>query len=343
MDIRGLVWVGTATERYGETVAFFRDVLGLAPFHESEGLSILRVPSGEWVEVFGPSHHHFAEFNTGPVVEFLVDDVPAARAELAGRGIRWIPLRYHKRPSLPATLFDVLAGVARGIAVVRSRRIGAVHARSYVAGLMGWLLKRILGVRFVFDMRGRFQRTFGEQDLQRPTGLALDERSGRLFVTDTLVHRIVVFDAAGKVEKSFGARGTGQGELNYPAHLWLDPSGRLFVVDSLNYRIQIFQPDGRFEGEFGRQGDGSGDFASPKGVAADSRGHLYVVDALFDAVQIFDRHGEFLFTFGERGIGPSQFWLPSGLCIDERDRIYVADSHNHRIQIFEFVGGPDGR
>ena len=195
---------------------------------------------------------------------------------------------------------------------------------------------------FVYDRRGRFLKSFGGPELHRPTGLAFDERSGRLYVADTTAHRIVIYNADGKTEKSIGARGTGHGELNYPAHLWLDAEGRLFVVDSLNYRIQVFRPDGAFLGEFGRHGDGSGDFASPKGIAADSRGHVYVVDALFDTVQMFDQQGQLLLTFGERGAGPSQFWLPAGLFIDERDRIYVADSHNHRVQVFEFVGGRNG-
>jgi predicted enzyme related to lactoylglutathione lyase len=87
MDVKGLVWVGTATDRYEDTVAFFRDVIGLSSFQSSPELSILRTPTGEWVEVFGPAHEHFAEFDTGPVVEFLVEDVAGARKELEGRGV----------------------------------------------------------------------------------------------------------------------------------------------------------------------------------------------------------------------------------------------------------------
>jgi catechol 2,3-dioxygenase-like lactoylglutathione lyase family enzyme len=90
MEIKGLVWVGTATDRYDATVAFFRDMLGLSVFHQSPALTILVAPSGEWVEVFGPGHQHYSEFDTGPVVEFLVDDLTAARAELEGRGVEFL-------------------------------------------------------------------------------------------------------------------------------------------------------------------------------------------------------------------------------------------------------------
>jgi predicted enzyme related to lactoylglutathione lyase len=90
MEIKGLVWVGTATERYDATVAFFRETLGLSVFHQSPALTVLRTPGGEWVEVFGPGHQHYGEFDTGPVVEFQVDDLDAARAELEGRGVEFL-------------------------------------------------------------------------------------------------------------------------------------------------------------------------------------------------------------------------------------------------------------
>jgi catechol 2,3-dioxygenase-like lactoylglutathione lyase family enzyme len=90
MQIKGIVWAGSATDRYAETVAFFRDVLGLSTFHESEALTILRMESGDWVEVFAPGHAHYDEFKGGLVVEFLVDDLAAARAELEGRGVEFL-------------------------------------------------------------------------------------------------------------------------------------------------------------------------------------------------------------------------------------------------------------
>jgi DNA-binding beta-propeller fold protein YncE len=193
---------------------------------------------------------------------------------------------------------------------------------------------------FVYDKRGRFLRVFTEEPLERPTGLAFDQRSGRLYVADTIAHQVLVFSTRGKLENRLGRRGTAAGEFNYPTHLWLDRTASLFVIDSLNYRVQIFRNDGSVETAFGHQGDSSGTFASPKGIALDSQGHLYVVDALFDSVQIFNRQGGLLLTFGERGTRPGQFWLPSGIFIDDQDRIYVADSQNQRVQVFEFLGEP---
>jgi catechol 2,3-dioxygenase-like lactoylglutathione lyase family enzyme len=90
MKVKGVVWVGTATDSYDETVRFFEETLGLSPFHQREDLSILRLDSGEWVEIFGPRDPHFGEFNRGPVVEFMVDDLDEARAELEAKGVEFL-------------------------------------------------------------------------------------------------------------------------------------------------------------------------------------------------------------------------------------------------------------
>ncbi len=188
---------------------------------------------------------------------------------------------------------------------------------------------------FIFDSKGKLKASVA--GLQRPTGLAIDPQSGRLYVAETMNHRIVVFDRNGARLFDFGKRGIGDGEFNFPSHLTIH-GDRIYVNDTMNFRLQVFSLDGIFQSTFGRQGDGSGSFAHPKGVGLDSEGHVYVVDALFDRVQIFDDQGRFLLAFGEPGGTPGAFWLPSGLFI-LGDRIYVADSYNRRVQVFQFLGG----
>jgi glycosyltransferase involved in cell wall biosynthesis len=76
------------------------------------------------------------------------------RLRIERAGVRWHPLAYHKAPTGPATAFDIAAGSARALAVALRHRIRVVHARSYVAGLIGLAVKRATGARFLFDMRG---------------------------------------------------------------------------------------------------------------------------------------------------------------------------------------------
>jgi glycosyltransferase involved in cell wall biosynthesis len=78
----------------------------------------------------------------------------AIREELCEAGINWHSLRYHQRPSLPATLYDIAAGARTAMQICRKHDIRLVHARSHVPAAMALMLKRMLGCRVLFDMRG---------------------------------------------------------------------------------------------------------------------------------------------------------------------------------------------
>jgi catechol 2,3-dioxygenase-like lactoylglutathione lyase family enzyme len=90
MTIRGLVWLGTRSERFSEAVAFHRDVLGLELVHLEPDFAVFRLPDTSLVEVFGPSSPYGKYHRGSPVAGFLVDDVEAARDELERKGVRLI-------------------------------------------------------------------------------------------------------------------------------------------------------------------------------------------------------------------------------------------------------------
>ena len=86
-----------------------------------------------------------------------LDDYPRVQAmerRLHDRGIAWIRLRYHRRPPVASTAFDVLVGMWRARAACRSRGIRIVHARSHVSALIALGSRGASGARFLFDMRG---------------------------------------------------------------------------------------------------------------------------------------------------------------------------------------------
>ena len=85
MRVLSLAWVGTRTTEYAATVAFFREVLGLGVHSAETDFTVLEVPDGATVEVFGPA----SEYNrhlTHPVAGFLVADLEEAVAELRAAG-----------------------------------------------------------------------------------------------------------------------------------------------------------------------------------------------------------------------------------------------------------------
>ena len=76
------------------------------------------------------------------------------RSDLAASGIDWHWLRYHKTPSLPATSYDVLAGIRYGRRLLREKKIDLIHARSHIPAAIALRLKQRCGAKFIFDVRG---------------------------------------------------------------------------------------------------------------------------------------------------------------------------------------------
>ncbi|HIE66239.1 MAG TPA: 6-bladed beta-propeller [Nitrospiria bacterium] len=191
---------------------------------------------------------------------------------------------------------------------------------------------------FVYDAEGKYLFDMGDLNrLERPVGVAVNNKLKRVYIADTRKHRIFVFDMEGNFLFEFGKRGNKDGEFNFPANLFIDTKGKIYITD-MNFRVQIFDPEGKYLSQFGSVGTGFGQFSLPKGIGVDSQGNIYVVDSRFNNVQIFRPDGRLLLFFGEFGGEKGQFWLPAGLTIDKEDRIYVADQYNHRIDVFQYIG-----
>jgi catechol 2,3-dioxygenase-like lactoylglutathione lyase family enzyme len=87
MKVHGLVWVGVRTAEFDRTLELFRDVLGVPLTEVSEGFAGSRMPNTSQLEIFGPGDRDHTYFTTGPVPEFLVDDLFAAAEELRAAGV----------------------------------------------------------------------------------------------------------------------------------------------------------------------------------------------------------------------------------------------------------------
>lgn len=90
MEVLGVAWVGTRTERFREMTAFYEDVLGLHRWVTDEDFVAYRLPNGDVAELFGPRAPDHDYFTTGPVVGFLVDDLPRAMREMEAGGIKFL-------------------------------------------------------------------------------------------------------------------------------------------------------------------------------------------------------------------------------------------------------------
>lgn len=225
--------------------------------------------------------------------------------------------KYYKRVSTVGTI-DLLSPV--GIV------IGGGHV---------FVSDSALNKVFVLDLQGNFVREL--DGLERPTGLAFDAVNERLYVAETLAHRITVFAPDGTKLFDIASPAEGDEAFNAPTHIAFR-DGVLLINDTMNFRVVALDGSGHHLWSFGTHGTGSGHFSQLKGVDIDSRGNIYVADAIFNRVQIFDQRGAFLLAFGDPGHGKGELWLPAGVFV-AGDRIFVADSHNSRVQVFEYVGG----
>lgn len=192
----------------------------------------------------------------------------------------------------------------------------------------------VLNEVIVLDLQGELVRKL--EGLERPTGLAFDPITQRLYVAETLAHHISVFNPDGTRSMEITHPIEGEQAFNTPTHI-VFRDGVLLINDTMNFRLVALDGEGQHLWSLGTHGTGSGHFSQSKGIDIDSRGHIFVADAIFSRVQIFDRHGQFLLAFGSPGHGRGDMWLPAGIFVAQ-NRIFVADSHNKRVLVYEYVG-----
>ncbi len=121
----------------------------LDPLGQSQVLPYLRELSKKGVQFTLLSFERNRAFeNDGPA------KCNELRRQLAEDNIEWHWLRYHQTPSIPATAYDVIRGISYAKRLVKKNQIEMVHARSHIPATIGLALKKQLGVKLIFDIRG---------------------------------------------------------------------------------------------------------------------------------------------------------------------------------------------
>ena len=193
-----------------------------------------------------------------------------------------------------------------------------------------------LAAVFRLTAQGKPVAVIGHGDLARPTGLAIDTASGKIYVADTAEHNIKVFSNEGRLLDIIGRQGTDAVTFNAPTHLAFR-EGKLYVTDTFNARVQVLDGEGEFILSLGERGLYVGNLVRPKGVAVDSDGNIYIIESFHDYLLVYDAKGQFLLPIGGTGSGIGQFYLPAGVWTDSRDRIYIADMFNGRVVVLQYL------
>ena len=111
---------------------------------------------------------------------------------------------------------------------------------------------------FKFDLEGELLLTLGTPDeagedpehFYQPTQVVVGP-SGNVYVSDGYGNsRVVKFSAAGEFVKTWGRKGSGQGEFNLPHCIAVDSDENIYVAERLNDRVQVFDSEGSFRGQW---------------------------------------------------------------------------------------------
>ena len=201
----------------------------------------------------------------------------------------------------------------------------------------------------VFNKEHRVEGTVSA-GMSSPAGVTVDNENRFLYVCDTDLDQVLVYDADPpyRLIRAIGTAGkkhtlTDPGNFSFPTNVAVDSEGNVYVSDTFNDRVEIFDGGGNFVSTFGKPGDGPGYFARPKGIAIDADGHVWVADSVMDRVQVFTREGRLLLVMGGHGLLPGQFTALNGLAIDKTNRVFTSEQYIGRVQMFRYVTDDEAR
>lgn len=194
---------------------------------------------------------------------------------------------------------------------------------------------------FVFTKAQNPLITIGDDNMFKwPAGIGVDRKLNRLYVVDTHLCNVSVFETGtGKFLFSFGKRGAGDGELNFPTDVAVDSKGNIYVTDTMNARVHVFDQEGKYIRKFGHRGDGATDFKLVKGIAISRDDYVMLTDPMASRFQVFSTEGQALLTIGVRSGGGviGGFNIPQGVYVDKNDQLFVVDSLNVKVEMFQII------
>ena len=177
------------------------------------------------------------------------------------------------------------------------------------------------------------KRGLAEEDFARPCEIAVNELD-EIAVTDIGRSRVQVFSSDGTYLRSFGSRGSKEGEFNSPKGIAIDnENGIFFIPDSFNNRIQLFTGQGEFLSKFGEKGNLDHQLSYPHGLSIGSDGNCIVADSGNKKIKLFSRNGQFLRSIGSEG----SFSTPTH-CIQYKEYLIASDFEEHCIKVFDKAG-----
>ena len=176
----------------------------------------------------------------------------------------------------------------------------------------------------VFGQTGKHEGQF-----VAPIDLAIDE-SGHIYVLDSRLKRVSIFDPNGYFLFSFGAKGNLIKEWRKPILLAVNPNGKTaYICDDhelKKYTIDHKNKTAKHVSNAGGRGKGLGQLLRPEAMASDRQGLLYLVDNGRRDLQVFDFRGNNAIVIYTTDLEKWTFEKVSEMILNVDGRPYLFDS-----------------
>jgi sugar lactone lactonase YvrE len=175
----------------------------------------------------------------------------------------------------------------------------------------------------------------------RPTDVAWDSQ-GNIYVADGQGNsRVAKFDKDGKYIKSWGQKGSGQGQFDNVRSIAIDAQNNVYVADGNNHRVQVFDANGTFKSQIGG-------IDNPQAICITPGANqvLYVSNSnppgdIDKAGEIYKMRldGTMMGKFGRAGKMLKEFGTVNSIDCRNQNTLYVGEIGNLRVQKLTLRGG----
>ena len=176
------------------------------------------------------------------------------------------------------------------------------------------------------------------QGLSRPWGVVVTKNED-IVVAECGANRITILNKEGKKVKSFGTKGTKEGQFINPRGVAISHDGHILVTDDHRLQKLTFEGDCVKSVGSSEKGNGPLQFNVPRGITVHpTTGQIFIADTCNHRIQVLNKDLTYSHSLGKRGSSPEQFNCPWDVTFDNEGYLYVANSDNHCIKKFTSTG-----